>query len=80
MSVRKDKKKDPVSFAIEKSATATNLFAAAKSQVDLAVGLLEDAMQVDEATIADLQTRIDFTKKHHANNKKVAAKLEEFVV
>lgn len=79
MSVFK-KTLDPVTVALNKAGSATNLFAQAKDQVDSALGLFDGAIEIDKAAIQDLKSRISNTQAHHANSKKISDKLAEFVV
>lgn len=71
--------KDRVAHAVRRSTAATNLFAKAKSQLDIANALLAAAVDSDLDEIERLTARVTFARSQHDINTNVASKLDEFV-
>lgn len=71
--------KDPVAHAVRRATVATNLFAKAKAQLDVANELLSSAVDSDLDEIERLTQRVTFARAQHDINTTVANKLDEFV-
>lgn len=73
------KKKDPLDTAVQRAATATNLFSLAHTELDESNTILDDTVANHATEIQRLNERVAFATKQKATNAKVQEKLKDFI-